>query len=201
MRKIITNFDVPVLGNQLTKDELIITLAFLLRGNYYTTKAYINLGDCRSFKYVSSVLENACSNLSIPFSNLSSDSNCYRFYSWGQELKLVLAKQNLLPTRYSWKNMLHIPEQWIGQIDRHILIDLLEFTFYVLKNKDAATKQIACQIHDHFELERTLIELFKPIVPNIQIKYFSSLKSTCILGVSEDVINNLRNEDDFSDLL
>ena len=164
MRKIITNFDIPMLGSQLTKDELIVTLAFLLRGNYYPTRAYISLKGCRDFKTASSVLSTACANLGIPFSNLPSDKDESRFYSWGQELKLLLAKQKLLPTRYTWKNMLHIPEQWIGQIDRQTLIDLLDFMFCILKNRDASVKQTACQIRDHIELERTLLELFKPIV-------------------------------------
>ena len=200
MRKIITNFDIPMLGNQLTKDELIVTLAFLLRGNYYSTKAYISLKSCRNFKHAVSVLSKACANLGIPLSNLSSDKDEKRFYSWGQELKLVLAKQKLLPTRYTWKNMLRIPEQWIGQIDKSILIDLLEFIFYVLKNRDAAVKQTACQTRDYYELNRTLTELFKPIAPDIKIEYISDLKCACILGVDEKLINSLRN-DDISDLL
>ena len=200
MRKIITNFDVPMLGSQLTKDELIVTLAFLLRGNYYPTRAYISLKGCRDFKTASSVLSTACANLGIPFSNLPSDKDESRFYSWGQELKLLLAKQKLLPTRYTWKNMLRIPEQWIGQIDKSILIDLLEFIFYVLKNRDAAVKQTACQTRDHYELNRTLTELFKPIAPDIKIEYISDLKCACILGVDEKLINSLRN-DDISDLL
>ena len=200
MRKIITNFDIPMLGSQLTKDELIVTLAFLLRGNYYPTRAYISLKGCRDFKTASSVLSTACANLGIPFSNLPSDKDESRFYSWGQELKLLLAKQKLLPTRYTWKNMLRIPEQWIGQIDKSILIDLLEFIFYVLKNRDAAVKQTACQTRDHYELNRTLTELFKPIAPDIKIEYISDLKCACILGVDENLINSLRN-DDISDLL
>lgn len=200
MRKIITNFDIPMLGSQLTKDELIVTLAFLLRGNYYSTRAYISLRDCRNYKRVASTLSKACINLNIPLNNLPSDEDESRFYSWGQELKLVLAKQKLLPTRYTWKNMLHIPEQWIGQIDRPILIDLLEFTFSILKNRDAAVKQTACQTRDHYELNRTLIELFKSIAPDIDIEYKRNLKCACILGVDEELISNLRN-DYISDLL
>ena len=200
MRKIITNFDIPVLGSQLTKDELVVTLAFLLRGNYYSTKAYISLKSCRNFKYAVSVLSKACANLDIPLDNLPSDSDEKRFYSWGQELKLVLAKQKLLPTRYTWKNMLHIPEQWIGQIDKPTLTNLLEFVFVVLKNRDAAVKQTACQTRDHYELNRTLVELFKPIAPNIKIEYISDLKCACILGVDEELISSLRN-DNISDLL
>lgn len=200
MRKIITNFDIPMLGSQLTKDELIVTLAFLLRGNYYSTRAYISLRDCRNYKRAASTLSKACINLNIPLNNLPSDEDESRFYSWGQELKLVLAKQKLLPTRYTWKNMLHIPEQWIGQIDRPTLIDLLEFTFNILKNRDAAVKQTACQTRDHYELNRTLIELFKPIAPDIDIEYKRNLKCACILGVDEELISNLRN-DDISDLL
>ena len=200
MRKIITNFDIPVLGNKLTKDELIVTLAFLLRGNYCSTKAYISLKSCRNFRHAVSVLSKACTNLGIPLSNLPSDKNEKRFYSWGQELKLVLAKQKLLPTRCAWKNMLRIPEQWIGQIDKPILIDLLEFIFYVLENRDTVMKQAACQTRDHYELNRTLTELFKPIAPDIKIEYISDLKRTCILGVDEKLINSLRN-DGISDLL
>lgn len=200
MRKIITNFDIPMLGRQLTKDELIVTLAFLLRGNYHSTRAYISFRDCRNYKRAASTLSEACINLNIPLNNLPSDEDESRFYSWGQELKLVLAKQKLLPTRYTWKNMLHIPEQWIGQIDRPILIDLLEFTFNILKNRDAAVKQTACQMRDHHALSRTLIELFKPIAPNIDIEYKHNLKCLCILGVDEELISNLRN-DDISDLL
>lgn len=200
MRKIITNFDIPMLGSQLTKDELIVTLAFLLRGNYYSTKAYISLKSCRDFKYTVSTLSKACEDLGIPFNNLQSDKDEKRFYSWGQELKLVLAKQKLLPTRYTWKNMLHIPEQWIGQIDKSVLIDLLKFVFSILKNRDAAVKQTACQTRDHHELNRTLVELFKPIVPDIKIEYISNLKCACILGVDEELISNLQN-DDISDLL
>lgn len=192
MRKIITNFDIPMLGSQLTKDELVVTLAFLLRGNYYPTRAYISLKDCRDFKTASSVLSTACANLGIPFSNLPSDKDESRFYSWGQELKLLLAKQKLLPTRYTWKNMLHIPEQWIGQIDRQTLIDLLDFMFCILKNRDVAVKQSACQIRDHIELERTLLELFKPIITCMEITYISDLNCTCILGIDKEFIDVLK---------
>lgn len=193
MRKIITNFDIPMPGSQLTKDELIVTLAFLLRGNYYSTRAYISLKSCRDFKTASSVLSTACANLGIPFSNLPSDNDESIFYSWGQELKLLLAKQKLLPTRYAWKNMLHIPEQWIGQIDRQTLIDLLDFMFCILKDRDEFVKQTtACQIRDHIELERTLIELFKPIVTCMEITYISDLNCACVLGINKEFINALR---------
>ena len=200
MRKIITNFDIPMSGSQLTKDELIVTLAFLLRGNYYPTRAYVSLKGCRDFKTASLVLSTACANLGIPFSNLPSDKDESRFYSWGQELKLVLAKQKLLPTRYTWKNMLHIPEQWIGQIDRQTLIDLLDFMFCILKNRDASVKQTACQICDHIELERTLLELFKPIVTCMEITYISDLNCACVLGIDKEFINVLKYGD-ISDLL
>lgn len=192
MRKIITNFDIPMLGSQLTKDELIVTLAFLLRGNYYPTRAYISLKGCRDFKAAFSMLSTACANLGIPLSNLPSDKDESRFYSWGQELKLLLAKQKLLPTRYTWKNMLHIPEQWIGQIDRQTLIDLLDFMFCILKNRDAAVKQSACQIRDHIELERTLLELFRPIVTCMEITYISDLNCACVLGVDKEFIDVLK---------
>lgn len=200
MRKIITNFDIPMLGSQLTKDELTVTLAFLLRGNYYPTRAYISLKDCRDFKTASSVLSTACANLGIPFSNLPSDKDESRFYSWGQELKLLLAKQKLLPTTYTWKNMLHIPEQWIGQIDRQTLIDLLDFMFCILKNRDTSVKLIACQIRDHIELKRTLLELFKPIVTHMEITYTSDLNCACVLGVNKEFIDVLKR-DSISDLL
>lgn len=199
MRKIITNSDIPMLGSQLTKDELIVTLAFLLRGNYYPTRAYISLKGCRDFKTASSVLSAACANLGIPFSNLPSDKDESRFYSWGQELKLLLAKQKLLPTRYTWKNMLHIPEQWIGQIDHQTLIDLLDFMFCILKNRDTSVKQIACQIRDHIELERTLLELFKPIVTCMKITYISDLNCACVLGIDKEFIDMLKR-DSISDL-
>lgn len=192
MRKVITNFDIPMSGSQLTKDELIVTLAFLLRGNYYPTRAYVNLKDCRDFKTASSVLSTACANLGIPFSNLPSDKDESKFYSWGRKLKLVLAKQKLLPTRYTWKDMLHIPEQWIGQIDRQTLIDLLDFMFCILKNRDVAVKQSACQIRDHVELKRTLLELFKPIITCMEITYISDLNCVCVLGIDKEFINALK---------
>lgn len=200
MRKIITNFDIPMPGSQLTEDELIVTLAFLLCGNYYPTRAYISLKDCRDFKTASSVLSTACANLGIPFSSLPSDKDESRFYSWGKELKLLLAKQKLLPTRYTWKNMLHIPEQWIGQIDRQTLIDLLDFMFCILENRDAYVKQTACQIRDHIELERTLLELFKPIVTCMEITYISDLNCACVLGIDKEFINVLKCSS-ISDLL
>ena len=192
MRKIITNFDIPMLGNQLTKDELVVTLAFLLRGNYYPTKAYISLKGCRDFKTASSVLSTACANLGMPFSNLPSDKDESRFYSWGQELKLLLAKQKLLPTKYAWRNMLRIPEQWIGQIDRQTLIDLLDFMFCILESRDASVNQTACQIRDHIELERTLLELFKPIVTCMEITHISDLNCACVLGIDKEFINVLK---------
>lgn len=192
MKKIITNFDIPTLGSQLTKDELIVTLALLLRGNYYPTKAYISLKGCRDFKTASSVLSTACANLGMPFSNLPSDKDESRFYSWGQELKLLLAKQKLLPTGYTWKNTLRIPEQWIGQIDRQTLIDLLDFMFCILKNRDTSVKQTACQIRDHVELERTLLELFKPIAACMKITYISGLNCACVLGIDEEFIDMLK---------
>lgn len=192
MRKIIANFDIPMLGSRLTKDELIVTLALLLRGNYYPTRAYISLRDCRDFKTASSVLSTACANLGIPFSNLPSDNDKNRFYSWGQELKLLLAKQKLLPTGYAWKNMLHIPEQWIGHIDRQTLIDLLDFMFCILKNRDTSVKRTACQIRDHTLLKRTLLELFKPIVACMEITHISDLNCTCVLGVDKEFINVLK---------
>lgn len=192
MRRIITNFDSPMPGSQLTKDELIVTLAFLLRGSYYPTRAYISLKDCRDFKTASSVLSTACANLGIPFSNLPSDKDESRFYSWGHKLKLLLAKQKLLPTRYTWKNMLHIPEQWIGQIDRQTLIDLLDFMFCILKSRDTSAKQTACQIRDRTELERALLELFKPIVTCMEITYISDLNCACVLGVDKEFIDVLK---------
>lgn len=192
MKKIITNSDIPMLGSQLTKDELIVTLAFLLRGNYYPTRAYISLKGCRDFKTASSVLSTACANLGIPFSNLPSDKDESRFYSWGQELKLLLAKQKLLPTRYTWKNMLHIPEQWIGQIDRQTLIDLLDFMFCILESRDESVKQTACQIRDYIELERALLELFKPIVTCMEITYISDLNCACVLGIDKEFIDVLK---------
>lgn len=200
MRKIITNFDIPMPGSQLTKDELIVTLAFLLCGNYHPTKAYISLKGCRDFETAFSMLSTACANLGIPFSNLPSDKDESRFYSWGQELKLLLAKQKLLPTRYTWKDMLRIPEQWIGHIDHQMLIDLLDFMFCILENRDVSVKQTACQIRDHIELERTLLELFKPIVTRMEITYINDLNCACVLGVDKEFISVLKRGS-ISDLL
>jgi len=194
---VIMNFDNPVMGNQLTMSELIVTLALLLKGNYYFTKAYVNFKDCRDQAKTMEEFCKACDELGIAHGIIKSDSCPYRIYVWNQNLRMLLAKQSLLPFRFTWKNMLHIPKSWIGTLSNNVLLDLLEFTIGILKNRDAAVKQKACQIYDHYELERTLEQLFKPVAPNFEVKYISELKVACIIGL--DTISE--PQDDISDLL
>jgi len=194
----IMNFDNPVMGNQLTRSELIVTLALLLKGNYYFTKAYVNFKDCRHQTKAMEEFCKACDELGIAHGIIKSDSCPYRIYVWNQNLKMLLAKQALLPFRFTWKNMLHIPESWIGTLDHSTLLDLLEFTTGILKSRDAALKCKACQIYDHAELEKTLVQLLRPVAPNIEVKYIDKLKVACVIGIDTVIPES---QDDISDLL
>lgn len=203
MREVITNYDVPVSGNQLSKQELLVTLAFILEGNYNPgNRSYINFSKSRNRPRALNTIVNACEELGIQHYNVK-DDNPYNAYYGGQTLKLLFARQGLIPSRFRWKQTLHIPPSWIGTLPNDMLEKLLEFTIDLLKNRDLFVKEdTACQIHDNIALHESVIEFFKPIRPNIRIEYISSIKKACILGLSQS--NNSDTADtvnDFSDLL
>lgn len=205
----ITNFESPISGSQLTESELIITLAFLLRGNYNPgNRSYICVSKARDPK-VKDIIKRACEELKIPKYNVA-DLNPDRLYYGGQNLKMLFAKQSLIPGRYRWKQLPRIPESWIDQISIPVLHRLLNFTKALLPNKDlvAANGKFAGLIQDKALLHESLVALFKPIAPSIEIRYESEhVKGTCVIGLDDNLILNCDQEssqqcyDDISDLL
>lgn len=203
MRKAITNYDVPVSGNQLSKQELLVTLAFILEGNYNPgNRSYINFSKSRNRPRALNTIINACEELGIQNYNVK-DDNPYNVYYGGQTLKLLFARQGLIPSRFRWKQTLCIPASWIGTVPNDMLEKLLEFTIDLLRNRDLFVKEdTACQIHDNIALHESVIKFFKPIRPNIRIEYISSIKNACILGLSRSNNSDAAGTtDDISDLL
>lgn len=203
MREVITNYDVPVSGNQLSKQELLVTLAFILEGNYNPgNRSYINFSKSRNRPRALNTIVNACEELGIQHYNVK-DDNPYNVYYGGQTLKLLFARQGLIPSRFRWKQTLRIPSSWIGTLPNDMLEKLLEFTIDLLKNRDLFVKEdTACQIHDNIALHESVVEFFKPIRPNIRIEYISSIKNACILGLSQSNNSDAADiADDFADLL
>lgn len=204
MGKAVTNYDVPVPGNQLSKQELLVTLAFILEGNYNPgNRSYINFSKSRNRPRALNTIMNACEELGIQNYNVK-DNNPYNVYYGGQTLKLLFARQGLIPSRFRWKQTLCIPQSWIGTVPNDTLEKLLEFTIDLLRNRDLFVKEegIVCQIHDNSTLHESVIKFFKPIRPNIRIEYISSIKNACILGLSQSNNSNAADTaDDISDLL
>lgn len=203
MRKAITNYDVPVSGNQLSKHELLVTLAFILEGNYNPgNRSYINFSKSRNRPRALNTIMNACEELGIQRYNVK-DDNPYNVYYGGQTLKLLFARQGLIPSRFRWKQTLRIPASWIGTVPNDTLEKLLEFTINLLRNRDLFVEEdTACQIYDNITLHESVIKFFKPIRPNIRIEYISSIKNACILGLSQSNNSDAAGTtDDISDLL
>ncbi len=203
MREVITNYDVPVSGNQLSKQELLVTLAFILEGNYNPgNRSYINFSKSRNRPRALNTIVNACKELGIQHYNVK-DDNPYNVYYGGQTLKLLFARQGLIPSRFRWKQTLRIPPSWIGTVPNDMLEKLLEFTTDLLRNRDLFVKEdTACQIHDNIALHESVIKFFKPIRPDIRIEYINSIKNACILGLSQSNNSGMADTaDDISDLL
>jgi hypothetical protein len=203
MREVITNYDIPVSGNQLSKQELLVTLAFILEGNYNPgNRSYINFSKSRNRPRALNTIVNACEELGIQHYNVK-DNNPYNVYYGGQTLKFLFARQGLIPSRFRWKQTLSIPPSWIGTVPNNTLEKLLEFTTDLLRNRDLFVKEdTACQIHDNTTLHESVIRFFKPIRPNIRIEYINSIKSACILGLSQSNNSDVADTaDDISDLL
>lgn len=188
----ITNFLQPVQGYQLTEQELIVTLAFILRGNYNPgNRSYITTTHARSFKAVNTFIK-ACEDLGIPEYNVKSKKKFYQLYYGGKQLKMLFAKQALLPERFRWKQIVRIPQSWIGQLPNPVLHRLLNFTKDFLPNKDAKINKgkFAGPIYDKPDLHESLIELFKPIAPQIHIDYIDDIRTTCLMGVDTELLIN-----------
>ena len=195
----IQNFETPVPVETLSTAELIVTMALILRGNYYSNKSYVSFKHSRDPNAAIKSLEEACSELNIPFKTLPSIKDKNYYYMWGTNLDLVLAKQQMIPHLLKWRTLLHIPENWIGNLSETKLKALEAITTQITRAK--MTRKGTCYlVPDALHLDIAISNLFRPIAPDIKIEYISDLKCACILGVDEKLINSLRN-DDISDLL
>lgn len=198
----IQNFETPVPVETLSTAELIVTMALILRGNYYSNKSYVSFKHSKDPNAAIKSLEEACSELNIPFKTLPSIKDKDYYYMWGTNLDLVLAKQQMIPRLLKWRTLNHIPEIWIGNLSTSKLKALEAITTQITKAK--ITKKGTCYlVPDALYLNVAISNLFRPIAPNIETEY--KYNRQCVYGLtytSETYTNELENLDDgISDLL
>lgn len=198
----IQNFETLVPVETLSTAELIVTMALILRGNYYGNKSYVSFKHSRDSDAAKKSLEEACTELSIPFKTLPSIKDKDYYYMWGTNLDLVLAKQQMLPRLLKWRTLNHIPENWIGNLSTSRLKALEAITTQITRAKK--TRKGTCYlVPDALHLDIAISNLFRPIAPNIETEY--KYNRQCVYGLtytSETYINELENlDDDISDLL
>lgn len=198
----IQNFETPVPAETLSTAELIVTMALILRGNYYSNKSYVSIKHSRDSNAVVKSLEEACSELNIPFRTLPSIKDKDYYYMWGTNLDLVLAKQQMIPHLLKWKTLLHIPKTWIGNLSTSKLKALEAITTQITRMK--ITKKGTCYlVPDALHLDTAISNLFKPIAPNIETEY--RYNRQCVYGLTytpETYTSELEHlDDDISDLL
>ena len=198
----IQNFETPVPVETLSTAELIVTMALILRGNYYSNKSYVSFKHSRDANAAIKSLEEACSELNIPFKTLPSIKDKNYYYMWGTNLDLVLAKQQMIPHLLKWRTLLHIPETWIGNLSETKLKALEAITTQITRAK--MTRKGTCYlVPDALHFDIAISNLFRPIAPNIETEY--KYNRQCVYGLtytSETYVNELENlDDDISDLL
>lgn len=198
----IQNFETPVPVETLSTAELIVTMALILRGNYYSNKSYVSFKHSRDPNAAIKSLEEACSELNIPFKTFPSIKDKNYYYMWGTNLDLVLAKQQMIPHLLKWRTLLHIPETWIGNLSETKLKALEAITTQITKAK--MTRKGTCYlVPDALHLDIAISNLFRPIAPNIETEY--KYNRQCVYGLtytSETYVNELEDLDDgISDLL
>lgn len=198
----IQNFETPVPVETLSTAELIVTMALILRGNYYSNKSYVSFKHSRDANAAIKSLEEACSELNIPFKTLPSIKDKNYYYMWGTNLDLVLAKQQMIPHILKWRTLLHIPETWIGNLSETKLKALEAITTQITKAK--MTRKGTCYlVPDALHLDIAISNLFRPIAPNIETEY--KYNRQCVYGLtctSETYVNEPEDlNDDISDLL
>lgn len=199
----IQNFEKPVPAETLSTAELIVTMALILRGNYHSNKSYVSIKHSRDSNAAIKSLEEACSELNIPFKNIPSTKDKDYYYMWGTNLDLVLAKQQMLPHLLKWRTLLHIPETWIGNLSISKLKALEAITTQITRAK--ITRKGTCYlVPDALHLNIAIYNLFKPIAPNIETEF--KYDKQCVYGLthtSDTYTSELGHldEDDFSDLL
>lgn len=200
--KKIENFEVPVSADSLSDAEILATTALLIRGNYSKNRAYISFCMSNNYEKAMYVVGEAFHELDMPLSTIGSDSSSLRLYTWGNDFKRLLAKQQLLPCEsHTWTDSLKIPTAWHSLLsDKRYLISNLVHD--IAKPFNIPSIGPVLKLPDNNVLAKGLLQLLSPINPYLHIRYLGHKSSHPVLcGSNKFETGTVDYPDDISDLL